>query len=618
MNTFSWLIPIWPLLSFLVIIFFMKQKPRLASLISMTLVGLSFLFSILSFFDISQHGTLLKKYPWFSIGDFQITAGFIIDELNALMLVLVSLISLLIHIYSLGYMEKDRRLAVYYAYLDLFTAAMLGLVISPNLLQIYLFWELVGLGSFLLIGFHYTRERAKRAATKAFIMTRIGDVGFLIGIILLFLETKSFDLDEIFLALTTGNLSTSTITLGGILIFIGAVGKSAQFPLFTWLPDAMEGPTPVSALIHAATMVAAGVYIMAVLYPLLSASGLTLGVVTSIGLITAFLSALIALVEKDVKRVLAYSTVSQLGLMMIALGTWGAFAAIFHLTTHAFFKALLFLAAGSIILATGTQNIEQMGGIGKKMPKTAGIFLIGALAISGFPLFSGFFSKEAILNSIYSSGHGIVFVLTLLISLLTTCYIFRLYFLIFTGKTRGQDLKTSERTDARGVLFYPMAILALFSIIIGWFGCFFGKWLGDLKVYGTSETTHLWLPVISILCFLLGLTIIYFIYGSNLVKRDWFSARFPYTYRFIQQGFYLDALYNVLFVEGLIILGKIMKAFDRYVIGTVHEIIQGIITLIGFLHRKLQNGQTQSYGFVVLISIVFLIALSLWTGGYLE
>lgn len=617
MITFSWLIPVWPLISFILLIFFMKNKERLASKVAILLTGLAFLQSVVALLHVLQQGPFKSEIHWFSIGGLKVTAGIWINELNGIMLALVAFISLLVQIYSIGYMAKEERQPVYFAYMSLFTSAMLGLVFSPNLLQMYLFWELVGLGSFLLIGFHFTREAAKRAAKKAFIMTRIGDVGFLIGIILLFLKTSTFELEGIFQAASNGELASSTITWAGFLIFVGAIGKSAQFPLFTWLPDAMEGPTPASALIHAATMVAAGVYVTATLYPLISESSFTLSVIAAVGIGTALLSAFVALTERDVKRVLAYSTVSQLGLMMLALGVLGAFASLFHLFTHAFFKALLFLAAGSVIVATGTQDLQKLGGLAKKIPKTAVLFLIGVLSISGFPFLSGFFSKEEILHAVYFSGNPVLLVATLLLTLLTACYMFRLFFLIFLGEKENTE-SGSGLTDAPGVLFYPMVILAFCSVIAGWFVGPFREWLVDWERYTVGGTAPFWLPVLSVAVFVLGVVLTYLIYGSKVIGRDWFSGRAPYTYRFIENSYYLDQLYRILFVKGWTYLGHVVKVFDRYILGAILWIVSGTVTIINWTHRRMQNGQTQSYGFVVLFGLVVIVALSLWTGGYFE
>ena len=435
----AWIVPLFPLLSFLVLILFGRRFKESSFKIAIFLTLLSTIFSILVLFERFTAPTYKSEALWLAIGEVQLTVGFEVNQLNALMLVIVSLVSFLVHTYSAGYMKGDDRFSVYYAYLGLFTFAMLGLVLSPNLLQTYIFWELVGVGSFLLIGFYFYKEEAKQAAKKAFIMTRIGDVGLLIGMILLFWQVGSFEYDEIFQAVSDGVISQGMITLTAILIFIGAVGKSGQFPLHTWLPDAMEGPTPVSALIHAATMVAAGVYLVAAVFPLFEASEAALMTVAIVGAITAIFAATIALVQTDIKRVLAYSTISQLGYMMLALGTAGYVAGVFHLTTHAFFKALLFLAAGSVIHAVHTQDIEKMGGLWKKLPKTGLLFLIGTMAISGVPLLSGFFSKDEILISTWNAGHPVLFTLAIITAFLTAFYMFRLFFMVFMGKSRGEQ-----------------------------------------------------------------------------------------------------------------------------------------------------------------------------------
>ena len=435
----AWIVPLFPLLSFLMLILFGRRFKESSFKIAIFLTLLSTIFSILVLFERFTAPTYKSEALWLAIGEVQLTVGFEVNQLNALMLVIVSLVSFLVHTYSAGYMKGDDRFSVYYAYLGLFTFAMLGLVLSPNLLQTYIFWELVGVGSFLLIGFYFYKEEAKQAAKKAFIMTRIGDVGLLIGMILLFWQVGSFEYDEIFQAVSDGVISQGMITLTAILIFIGAVGKSGQFPLHTWLPDAMEGPTPVSALIHAATMVAAGVYLVATVFPLFEASEAALMTVAIVGAITAIFAATIALVQTDIKRVLAYSTISQLGYMMLALGTAGYVAGVFHLTTHAFFKALLFLAAGSVIHAVHTQDIEKMGGLWKKLPKTGLLFLIGTMAISGVPLLSGFFSKDEILISTWNAGHPVLFTLAVITAFLTAFYMFRLFFMVFMGKSRGEQ-----------------------------------------------------------------------------------------------------------------------------------------------------------------------------------
>ncbi|MEX2104844.1 MAG: NADH-quinone oxidoreductase subunit L, partial [Bacilli bacterium] len=437
----AWIIPLLPLLAFVLLVAFGRQLKGSAVYVGLLATLGSFVLAVLVLMERLKDGAenIHVWQNWLTVGDYTFTMGFEVNQLNAIMLVIVTLVSLLVNLYSIGYMHGDDRISVFYSYLALFTFSMLGLVISPNLLQVYIFWELVGVCSFLLVGFWFYKPEAKAAAKKAFIVTRIGDVGLFIAICLLFWQVGSFDYEVIFSAITNGDIAGGMITLIAILIFIGAIGKSGQFPLHTWLPDAMEGPTPVSALIHAATMVAAGVYLVARTFPLFEASETAMLTVAIVGGFTAIFAASIGLVQKDIKRVLAYSTVSQLGYMMLALGAAGYVAGVFHLMTHAFFKALLFLAAGSVIHALHhEQDITRMGGLFKKMKITGTVFLVGCLAIAGIPPFSGFFSKDEILMSVYESGNYVLFVLAIIAAFFTAFYMFRLFFLVFTGEQRSE------------------------------------------------------------------------------------------------------------------------------------------------------------------------------------
>src|SRR5690554_1250477 len=364
----AWLIPVFPLIAFIILLLFGKKLKEKSSYVGITALALSFILSVIILFERIGGETYTNVIKWIGFGESTITMGYEVTALNAMMLIVVTVVSLLVHIFSKEYMHDDKRINVFYSYLGLFSFSMLGLVLAPNVLQLFIFWELVGLCSFLLVGFWYFKPEAAAAAKKAFLTTRIGDVGLLIGLVLLFNATGSFEYSAVFAAveagLADGSISQTLVTAIAILIFLGAVGKSAQFPLHVWLPDAMEGPTPVSALIHAATMVAAGVYLVGVMYPVFLASDVALTVVAFTGGITALFAASIALVQNDIKRVLAYSTVSQLGLMILALGTLGYVAGLFHLMTHAFFKALLFLGAGSVIAGVHhDQDIRNMGGL---------------------------------------------------------------------------------------------------------------------------------------------------------------------------------------------------------------------------------------------------------------
>ncbi|EJW18451.1 NAD(P)H-quinone oxidoreductase chain 5 [Paenibacillus alvei DSM 29] len=440
-SQFAWAIPVIPLLAFLMLTAFGRQMKGAAVLLGVISSLAAFVLSALLLWErvSSTMEDYTRSFDWIRFGDFRLEFGFDVTNLNALMLVIVTLVSLLVNIYSKGYMHGDERQTVFYAYIALFTSSMLGLVLSPNLLQLYIFWELVGVCSFLLVGFWYERPAARAAAKKAFIVTRIGDVGLFIALLLLFWHMPNHALDFTSISNVFSNadsLAQSGISAGlttwiASLIFVGAVGKSGQFPLHTWLPDAMEGPTPISALIHAATMVAAGVYLVARTFDIFHMSPTAMTIVASVGGFTAIFAATIAIAQRDLKRILAYSTVSQLGYMMMALGLGAVTAGMFHLFTHAFFKALLFLGAGSVIHAVHTQDIFKMGGIGRNMKVTAWTFGIGALALSGIPPLSGFWSKDAILTAAWEQNNWLLFIVGVIAAFFTAFYMARLFFLVF-------------------------------------------------------------------------------------------------------------------------------------------------------------------------------------------
>ncbi|MEH7110386.1 NADH-quinone oxidoreductase subunit L [Bacillus sp. JJ1764] len=618
----AWLIPLFPLLSFVILLFIGKRLKEASAYVGILLTLASLVFSILVLIERFSEPTFLKQFNWLTIGDLHLTAGFEVNQLNALMLFIVSLVSCLVHTYSKGYMHGDERFPVFYAYLGLFTFAMLGLVLSPNLLQTYIFWELVGVGSFLLIGFYFYKEEAKAAAKKAFIMTRIGDVGLLIGMILLFWQTKSFEYREIFHAVEGGAVSQTMITLTAILIFIGAVGKSGQFPLHTWLPDAMEGPTPVSALIHAATMVAAGVYLVAALFPLFLASKTALLTIAVIGAFTAIFAASIGLVQTDIKRVLAYSTVSQLGYMMLALGSAGYVAGVFHLMTHAFFKALLFLAAGSVIHAVHTQNIEEMGGLWKKLKLTGPLFLIGTLAISGVPLLSGFFSKDEILVAAWEGGHPILFLLALIAAFFTAFYMFRLFFMVFTGEARS-DMKNVHESPTNMTL--PMIILGVLAVIAGyvntpWFGSFLGDWLVD----GNEALGHghiegpAWIMIAATVVSLLGIYLAWLIYGKRSISRNWLSGQGDMLHTILYNKYYIDEFYQMTVVAITTAISYFCKFIDVFLVEGIVKGVVGFVQGLGTMGSKMQTGQVQTYGAVAFIGLALLAVIFALTGGYLR
>ncbi|MFC0187010.1 NADH-quinone oxidoreductase subunit L [Fictibacillus aquaticus] len=615
----AWLIPLFPLLSFIVLTAFRRHTGRLAAVIGLAATGASLLMALMVFAEQWQGNSFKAEITWLEIGDKIITMGYEVNPLNALMLVIVTLVSFLVHLYSKGYMEGDSRISVFYAYLGLFTFAMLGLVLSPNLLQVYIFWELVGLGSFLLIGYYYFKPEAKAAAKKAFIMTRIGDVGLFIGIILLFWQTGSFEYDEIFKAVANQEISQTMITLTALLVFVGAIGKSGQLPLHTWLPDAMEGPTPVSALIHAATMVAAGVYLVASAFPLFEASQTALTTVAAVGGATAIFAASIGLMQKDIKRVLAYSTVSQLGYMMLALGSAGYTAGIFHLTTHAFFKALLFLAAGSVIHAVHTQNIEEMGGLWKKLRLTGPLFLIGALAISGFPLLSGFFSKDEILAAVYADGRYGLFVLALIAAFMTSFYMFRLFFMVFSGQPRSKQDGVHE---SGWTMTLPMIVLGVLAVVAGYVNTpWFGTFLNDYLAQGPVELAHehhgpLWIPIAATTVSLLGILLAYLMYAKKSLSRDWLSRSFPSVSDIIYNKWFVDEAYEATFIKGTKAASCGGTLIDRYIVEGAAEGTVSAVQLLAKSGNKVQDGKVQTYGTVVILGLAVIFAVVALTGGY--
>jgi NADH-quinone oxidoreductase subunit L len=479
---YAYIIPFLPLLSFFINIAVGKRLPRKGDWLCLGTIAIGLAMSIGIFYEVFRAYDPNFRYhvvfPWITVGDRALlNTGILIDNVTAVMLLVVTIVSTLVHLFSIGYMHGDPRYSRFFAYLSIFSFSMLGLVLAESFLFIYIFWELVGLSSYLLIGFWFEKKSASDAGKKAFIVNRVGDFGFLVGILIIYATCGVLGYDQVFLAIGEGKLSGTLLTLAGIGVFCGAIGKSAQFPLHVWLPDAMEGPTPVSALIHAATMVAAGVYLVGRVYPMFTPDAFLF--IACFGLITLFLTASIALAQNDIKKVLAYSTCSQLGYMIMGLGVGGYTAGLAHLTTHAAFKACLFLGSGSVIHAVHSQDIQEMGGLRKKMPITFVTFLIATLAISGVPGFSGFYSKDMILAAALEFGmksanplHMIFFIGALFTAGLTAFYMFRLVILTFFGAPKDRH-KFDHAHESPASMWVPLVILAGLSFSFwysGWFG----------------------------------------------------------------------------------------------------------------------------------------------------
>lgn len=622
-SQYAWLIPLFPLLAFLALTAMGRQLKDLGIYISIFAMLLSFIVALLIF--VERIGGKVEdftwdKMNWLQVGDFTLKMGFEVTNLNSLMLVIVTLVSLLVNIYSKGYMKGDERIHVFFGYIELFSFSMLGLVISENMLELYIFWELVGVCSFLLVGFWYFKPEAKAAAKKAFIVTRIGDVGLFIAILLLYLYMPGHALDftSIHNAFTTGKIDPTIVTWIAVMIFIGAMGKSGQFPLHTWLPDAMEGPTPISALIHAATMVAAGVYLVARTFDIFHASPDALMVVAYVGGFTAIFAATIGIAQNDIKRILAYSTVSQLGYMMMALGIGVSFTSgMFHLFTHAFFKALLFLGAGSVIHAVHTQNINEMGGLSRKMKITTWTFAIGTLALAGIFPFAGFWSKDMILTEAYEHNQ-LLFWVGVIAAFFTAFYMSRLFFLVFMGSSRAkahasedhddhEHNHTHEPHESPASMTTPLIILAALAVVAGFVNTPFNEWLGHWLTGQEHEETVNWTVIIlSTLAGLLGIGLGYLIYLKRTIPRDIVSGKMPWLYTLLNRKYFIDEIYDVIVVKPLRGLGSILEWIDIYIIDGIVRLVAFTVVSLGRLGSRLQNGQLQSYGVIMLLGMLIL------------
>src|SRR5438552_1780805 len=590
-SLLPWCSLLLPLVSAIAITLFTLRSRALSSFISIGAVLGSFVCSCLIF---TRQGISAREFNWIDfVGVFRVPFGFVLDNLSKTMLVLVSGVGSLIHIYSLGYMRHDEGKSRYFAALSLFMFAMLGIVLSNNFVMLFIFWELVGFTSYVLIGHWFERDAAADAAKKAFITTRIGDFGFMLGILMVWAATGSVVFAEIAprLSILTGH--PAFLTTAALLVFCGAVGKSAQFPLHVWLPDAMEGPTPVSALIHAATMVAAGVYMLVRIGFIIQASQTALLVIAWIGTITAMLAALIATQQSDIKRILAYSTLSQLGYMVMAVGLASNEAAMFHLFTHAFFKALLFLAAGSIIVMLHhEQNIWNMGGLRRKLPITFVTFAAGALALIGCPPFSGFFSKDAILAVAYE--HNLpIFAVGLFTAFLTAFYVIRMLVIVFFGNPRSESAR--EGRESPPVMTMPLIVLAILATLGGF--AFFAR--NFLKL-PTEKEAAVFVPVLAIIALILGVGLAFVLYSGRATE--------PVKVELLRRKFYFDEFYGWLIYWTQGFLARVAAFIERWVIdaGVVGGSSRGTWG-IGALLRLIQVGNLQAYAFLFGLGVVALI-----------
>jgi len=659
-----------PLFAFGINILVGKRLPRKGDWISIAAILSSFslslaIFTYMLFVRYDPTFSAEWKWTWISLHGFEIELGILVDNLTIMMAFIVTLVSSLVHIYSISYMKDDPRYNRYFAFLSLFSFSMLIIVLSNNLFGLYIGWELVGISSYLLIGFWFEKDSAADAGKKAFLTNRIGDFGFFIGILLFFSSVGSFNYGDIIAGVEAGQIKDGVLTAAGILLFAGAIGKSAQVPLHIWLPDAMEGPTPVSALIHAATMVAAGVYMVGRIYPLFSPGALLF--IAYVGAITAFITATIAIVRKDIKKVLAYSTVSQLGYMILALGVGGYVSGLWHLTTHAFFKSLLFLGAGSVIHAAHTNDMFKMGGFRNKMPITFWTFLIATLAISGVPLFSGFFSKDAILTSALVFGlanpaHIILFILALVSAGLTAFYMFRALFMTFYGKPKDEEIY-SKIHESPSMMTIPMVILAVLTILItldnwpgfqnlpgigefaGWFQHLIQKpamVAGALTTAGESaehavshETAHTIATWLSIFVAGTGILLAYLFYYKKSLSAKKVSKSLSSIYTLLRNKYYFDEFYGASVIRGVLGLSRASAKFDDKVVdGAVNgtakvslyisrasrwfddNIVDGAVDgtafisdLLGSRLRRIQTGKIENYVAFLLVGILIFFVI---------
>jgi NADH-quinone oxidoreductase subunit L len=606
-----------------------KVNEKFISIVSCFMPILSFIISFILFLslinlDSSNRSISYNFYNWISSGHLNIDFELILDTLSSTMTLIITFIGSLIHIYSISYMHNDRGFSRYFSYLNLFTFSMLILVLAKNLPLMFLGWEGVGLCSYLLIGFWFQDREKAIAGNKAFITNRIGDLAFLIGMFLIFWQIGTFDFISI--NQRASEINSEIITIATLLLFFGAIGKSAQIPLHVWLPDAMAGPTPVSALIHAATMVTAGIYMIVRLNGLYTLSPFTLSVISGIGLFTAFFGATVALTQNDIKKILAYSTVSQLGYMFLGVGVGAYTSGMFHLFTHAFFKALLFLGSGSVIHAmSNEQDIWKMGGLFSRMKITAVTFAIGTLAICGIPPFAGFFSKDEILWKVFESGNTIFYLIALFTSLLTAFYMSRLFFVVFLGNLRNKDENVVNHIHESPIfMILPLIVLAIFSTLVGFFGIphfsLFESWLNNVInnqkeiLYHQESSMEFLLMGVSVITAVIGISLAYYLYIFNkkIIQNLYNNPKLKTLYKISNNKWYFDEVYRDIIIKPLYFISKnILFIIDKYLIDGFVNGIGKVYFVVSYAFRDIQSGIVRHYAYFIVFGMLIIFLLSM-------
>jgi NADH-quinone oxidoreductase subunit L len=627
--TDAWVLPALPVAGFVLLLLFSSWLPRKGDWLAILLMATSFALVFPIAHDVATsigNGGFHRvgaSREWLNVpGYIEIRMGTWVDQITLVMLFCVTFVALIVMIYSTGYMRGDRRYGWFYAIVSFFVASMLSLVLADNLLLLYFSWELVGLCSMLLIGYYNDRQSAAEAAKKAFVTTRVGDVGLLIGIIILFTQTHTFNIQEILHLAETGQIQREWLTAAAVLIFAGACGKSAQFPLHVWLPDAMEGPTPVSALIHAATMVVAGVYLVARMLPLFEVVRGMPELITALGLTTTLIAAFCGLAQRDIKRVVAYSTLNSLGLMFVALGSGAVGAAMLYLFTHAFFKALLFLGCGSVIHATEEQEVDKLGGLWGKMPLTAPMFVIGALAMAGLVPFSGYWAKDEILAGVYHGNLNYVVLVTVLISLpITAIYMARLVMLTFFGTVKDEHVHDHAH-ESEPAMSWPLVLLGALALVSGFVVFegvgkalgFHSGWMGFVfnLAEGPEEFSVIWgLAIGSVVLVVAGLAFGVWAWWGDAEPSKRAAAFSPLVYRLFYNRFYIDEAYQFAIDYIVLAAGRVVAVFDRTVVNDSGVNGAGEVTsFFGWLGKYQQTGKIPNYALAIVTGIVVIAAVA--------